>query len=170
MHNPIHRLQKILQFIIQHPLAGRRKWRSVARFIFWQASQRFIAHDASWSFTSKTKLVLRRGLIGATGNVYAGLHDFEEMGFLLHFLRPGDVFADIGANAGSYTVLASGHVGATSLVFEPIPQAIELVKRNATVNRIEHLVSYFPVALGAEKTQVRFYSFPGCRKSCTRGV
>ena len=43
---------------------------------------------------------------GVTGNVYCGLHDFAEMSFMLHLLRAGDLFADIGANVGSYTVLA----------------------------------------------------------------
>jgi hypothetical protein len=37
----------------------------------------------------------------ATGNLYVGLHEFEEMAFLLHFLRRGDLFADVGANVGS---------------------------------------------------------------------
>jgi hypothetical protein len=47
------------------------------------------------------------GMTGATGNLYVGLHEFEEMAFLLHFLRPGDLFADVGANVGSYTILAA---------------------------------------------------------------
>jgi hypothetical protein len=42
-----------------------------------------------------------------SGNIYAGLHEFGDMAFVLHFLRAGDLFADVGANIGSYTVLAS---------------------------------------------------------------
>jgi len=127
---PFHRLKRIMQFINDHPLASKHKWRSIWRLLYWQISQRIYPHDAVWEFTSKTKLVLRKGLIGATGNLYAGLHDFAEMGFLLHFLRSTDVFADIGANAGSYTVLASGHVRARTLVFEPSRATVEWGQKN----------------------------------------
>ncbi|MFY7839493.1 MAG: hypothetical protein ACOVP7_04410, partial [Lacibacter sp.] len=85
------RLTKILNFIKEHPLAGKNKWKYYKRFFYWQLSQRFFAHDQVWRFTSKTKLVLRRHLIGATGNLYTGLQDFSEMGFLLHFLRSEDL-------------------------------------------------------------------------------
>jgi thymidylate synthase len=60
-------------------------------------------------------------MTGATGNIYAGLHEFEDMAFLLHLLRSEDMFADVGSNIGSYTILASGVVGAKSVAFEPVP-------------------------------------------------
>jgi len=44
----------------------------------------------------------------------------NDMGFLLHFLRKDDLFLDVGANIGSYTVLAGGAVGAKSISFEPV--------------------------------------------------
>ena len=47
-------------------------------------------------------------MTGATGNIYCGLYEFLDMAFLLHFLRNGDLFGDIGSNIGSYTVLATG--------------------------------------------------------------
>ncbi len=76
-----------------------------------------------------TRLAARRGMTGLTGNIYAGLHEFADMAFLLHFLRPSDLFADVGANVGSYTILASGvvrcptvaqHVNATSISTESL--------------------------------------------------
>ena len=54
------------------------------------------------------RLAFQRGMTGATGNFYVGLHEFADMMLPLHFLREGDLFLDIGANVGSYTVLASG--------------------------------------------------------------
>jgi hypothetical protein len=56
-----------------------------------------------------------------TGNLYAGLHEFSEMGFLLHLLRQNDLFVDVGANLGSYTVLASAVCQARNIAFEPVP-------------------------------------------------
>ena len=38
-----------------------------------------------------SKLIVRNGMTGATGNIYCGLHEFADMGFVLHLLRPGDL-------------------------------------------------------------------------------
>ncbi len=43
-------------------------------------------------------MVVEPGTTGATGNVYCGLHEFEDMALLLHILRKVDRFVDIGAN------------------------------------------------------------------------
>ena len=56
------------------------------------------------------------------------------MALLLHFLRPGDLFLDVGANIGSYTILASGVVRATSWAFEPDPQTSRYLRRNVAIN------------------------------------
>ena len=43
------------------------------------------------------------------------------MALVLHVLRPDDVFVDIGANVGSYTILGGGAAGADCISIEPIP-------------------------------------------------
>ena len=52
-------------------------------------------------------------MIGATGNLFCGLHEIEDMGFVLHFLRSDDIFLDVGVNVGTYTVLAAGVAGSS---------------------------------------------------------
>ena len=98
----------------------------------------------------------KRGMTGATGNIYAGLHEFEEMGFTLHLLRPGDVFGDIGANIGSYTVLASGVAGARSLSVEPVRRTFEHLKNNVAVNNLETLVGLYNNGMGEESGKLCF--------------
>jgi FkbM family methyltransferase len=78
------------------------------------------------------------------------------MAFLLHFLRPDDLFIDIGANIGSYTVLASGVVGARSWAVEPDPSTVERLARNVEVNGIGHKVVVYPFALGEREGDVPF--------------
>jgi len=77
---------------------------------------------------------------GATGNIYVGLHEFEQMAFLLHCLRSEDIFIDVGANVGSYTVLASAAVGAKTIAFEPIESEYNGLMANIELNGIAHLV------------------------------
>jgi FkbM family methyltransferase len=95
-------------------------------------------------------------MTGATGNIYAGLHEFADMAFTMHFLRAGDTFVDIGANVGSYTILAAGVCGAITISFEPDPQTMEFLRRNVKLNGLESSVSLNEVALGSHEGTVDF--------------
>jgi len=95
---------------------------------------------------------------GATGNYYCGLHEFEDMSFLLHFLRPGDLFVDVGANVGSYTVLASAHCESKSVSIEPIPSTFGRLAQNIYLNQIEEKVDCVRVGIGAESGTLFFTS------------
>lgn len=85
---------------------------------------------------------------GATGNIYVGLHEFPDMMLLLHFLRKEDLFLDIGANVGTFTVLASGVREATTWAFEPDPAALHALTRNIELNGLCDRVVVHDCALG----------------------
>ena len=107
-------------------------------------------------FVDTSVLIVELGMKGATGNVYAGLHDFGEMSLLLHFLRPEDVFVDVGANIGSYSILAGGVVGAKTFAFEPIPRTFSWLIRNLRINNVNDRVVARQIAIGAETGEQRF--------------
>lgn len=71
------------------------------------------------------------------------------MAFLLHLLRPGDVFVDAGANIGAYSLLASGVCGAESLAFEPAPDASAIFGQSVALNHLQNLVQLHQIGLGA---------------------
>lgn len=94
------------KFISNHPLNSKNKFSAILRFIKWQIRLRTATDPLVYSFTERSKLIVARGMTGATGNLYCGLHEYNDMFFLLHFLREGDLFVDIRTNIGSYTVSA----------------------------------------------------------------
>jgi FkbM family methyltransferase len=69
--------------------------------------------------------------------------------FVLRLLRPGDLFVDVGANVGSYTILASGVAGARTHAFEPIERAFDVLCRNARLNGIQELATLHRAAVGS---------------------
>ena len=142
-------LYAILKFITTHPLTQSDKTKAVMRFVKWQMKSRITQKAIVHQFTSRTKHILKRGMTGATGNLYCGLQDFDEMSFVLHFLRKDDIFLDIGANIGTYTILASGHVGAHSIAFEPSQDTATHFNNNIKLNNIQSLVELHNNALGA---------------------
>ncbi len=150
------KIKQLLNFINRHPLASKHLFLAYKRLVLWQLSQFPLPKERVLPFLGKTKLVVKKGLTGPTGNIYTGLHEFADMGFLIHFLRKEDTFADIGANVGCYTVLASGHIGAQTLAFEPVKSTFEWLMKNVQINNIYSKVICHGVALGDEKGSVSF--------------
>ncbi len=89
-------------------------------------------------------------------NYYLGLSDFAEMGFLLHALRPDDLFVDVGANIGAYTVLASAAIGSRAVAVEPIPATYCRLVDNIRLNDIAPLVNCLNIGVGRDETVLTF--------------
>ena len=129
----------LIRFIVSHPLNKTQPIAAVGRFLRWQFACRLLNAPTALPFVDDTKLVMERGMTGATGNWYCGLHEPDDMGLVLHLLRAGDTFFDIGANVGSYTVIAAGAVGADVVAAEPIPGTFAKLQRNIRFNDLKVL-------------------------------
>ena len=143
------------RFIANHPLTRDAPLSAWARFVSWQVRSR-MHQEVIVPWIGRQRLAVRRGMTGATGNVYAGLHEFADMMLLLHLLRENDLFLDIGANVGSYTVLASGVCRATTWAFEPDPETIRSLRRNIDLNGLAGRVVVHEMALGDTDGEVHF--------------
>ena len=64
-------------------------------------------------------------------------------------LHPGDVFYDVGANVGFFSMIAAKLVGSRGSVysFEPVTENVASIQRNAIINQMENIKS-FEVAVG----------------------
>lgn len=87
------------------------------------------------------------------------LGDYEpsETRFILSNLASGDVFLDIGANVGWFSVLAADRVGPTGRVhaFEPRAETARLLDRSIADNGFSDRVTLHVTALGAEDGESR---------------
>ncbi len=149
-------LLKITRFILRHPIGRRNPGKCIRKFLAWQLSQTIRPRRRIVPFIGKVRLSVTKGMEGATGNIYTGLHEFNEMGFLLHFLRKEDLFADIGANIGSYTMLASGYVGCRSVCFEPVPQTFNSLLENIRINDLGNRVRAENKGVGQKSSKMFF--------------
>jgi FkbM family methyltransferase len=138
-----------LRHVWRHPLNADERLSGIGRFVRWQIATRLLPGAAvAIPFTDRARLLVSRGMYGATQNVYCGLNDFEDMSFLVHYLRQDDVFVDVGANVGAYTVLAAAAAGARTYAFEPSPAALHSLRGNLALNHIAGRVSIEPYAAG----------------------
>lgn len=147
---------RILARLLAHRMNQGHRGAALLRFVRWQLSIRLLPVPHIMPFVDDTVLVMERGMTGATGNWYNGIHEHCDMAFVLHLLREDDLFVDVGANVGSYTVLASGAAKARTVAIEPIPQTFAKLRRNVLVNEMAERVTSHNIGLGAREEQLRF--------------
>lgn len=127
-----------------HPITSRRPARTWIRMLLVQArllTTRAFGGHARISWLGDLTVAVESGDSGMTGNLYLGLHERDEMLFVLHYLRDGDSFWDGGANVGSYSLLASSLCGADVIAIEPGLQSQGRLAENIALNSLESLVS-----------------------------
>jgi FkbM family methyltransferase len=86
--------------------------------------------------------------------------DFErkERHFLTAFLRKGDVFVDVGANIGLFSLIAANRVGDSGVVyaFEPSKKTFYRLLENKKLNKL-HNLQCFQLALSDESGESSFF-------------
>lgn len=151
-------LLNTIKFIISHPLNRERKLSSIIRFAKWQLGSRLVPGEIVFDWINGSKFLAKTGETGLTGNVYTQLHEFPDMGFLLHFLRAEDLFVDIGANVGSYTILACSAIGARGVAFEPVPSTYKRLVENMRLNNLDKKVNCINNGVGNQQGAIFFTS------------
>jgi FkbM family methyltransferase len=151
-----------LPYIWGHPLCQHDRLGSTVRYLRWQIGSRLVAEPVIAPWVQGARLAIRRGMTGATGNLYCGLHEWPDMAFLLHLLRSDDRFVDVGANVGSYTVLASAAIGAFTVAIEASPIALRSLQLNVAVNGIGERVSLHHLAVGERSGSILFSQDRDC--------
>ena len=120
---------------------------AVARFWYWQIGRR--TRGGALDVQLRPQRIRFRipawsqigGMIVANGS-----HEPSETSFLARTLKRGDVFYDVGANIGLYTVLAA-RAGARVVAFEPDDRAGGALRRNVALAEAEDRVEGRSVAL-----------------------
>ena len=153
----IQSIKRTYSFISKHPLTRQNKLAACGRWLDWQIQSRTSKLPRLKRWIDDAVLSVDPGMTGATGNLYCGLHEFEDMALLLHYYsNGGELFVDLGANVGSYTVLASKVCGVSSICIEPVPATFRSLKRNIAENKIDDRVEAHCKALGATQGEILF--------------
>jgi FkbM family methyltransferase len=154
--NPLAILRDTYDVLTRHPLNRERKLAAVKRYLRWQLGSLLAPGQVAVEFVDDTLLLGSFGMTSTSCNVYAGLYEWEDMAFVLHLLGPGDLFVDVGANVGVYTVLAAGAAGAHAIAVEPSPDTFAQLKRNVQLNGLDERVALHNLALSDTPGSARF--------------
>ena len=102
------------------------------------------------------KFKIQKGDSGLVGNIYFGVYEFYESMFTIHLLRENDIFLDIGANLGHYSLLASGLAGANSITIEPIPSTYKKLRKQIEINNLGSKINSLNIGLADKKSEMHF--------------
>ena len=149
-------LKSIYKIISRHPLTSHQKGKAFSRFLKWQIAKRLMPYPMIYPFVNDIKIIMDKGLTSATAQYYMGLSEFEEMSFILHFLQKDDLFVDVGANVGCFTLLASGIKAANTIAIEPIPENFQYLRNNLIINGLENKVEALRIGLGDKQGFLNF--------------
>lgn len=137
-------------------MASKHLFAALWRFVSWQITTLIYKEEILKKWISGSKFFIKKGRHGITGNYYTGLLDFEEMSFLLHFLNKGDLFIDVGANVGAYTILAITTEVEHIVAAEPIPDTFDVLKRNVQINGAANRVNLLNIGISNKKQKMTF--------------
>ena len=139
-----------LNFIVEHPINKKRKAKALLGFLKWQIGSRLVPGEIIYHWINDAKFIVKPGETALTQNIYCGLMEFHDMAYVLHVLNADDLFIDVGANVGSYTLLACAVRGASGYCFEPIPSTFERLISNIKLNDLSDRVKAYNIRLGRQ--------------------
>jgi len=151
--NPLERFH----YTWRHPANRDARFRAIVRAALWQTHKRL--GGKYWDVVLPGGRFVRgyAHLHTTALLVYAGLYDWNEMNFLLRYLRPGDNFLDVGGNVGVYSLLASSVLMERGEIhiFEPALESLTILEENLNLNALENTRIY-PFAVGETEGNVHF--------------
>ncbi len=124
---------KVLGWTWGHPSNKDRRIRAVGAAIAFQLRGRLLHRRSLVQLGSHSRLWADLHRTSASKAVYANPPDHAEMLIWASHLEPGDLFVDVGANVGTYTIWA-GDVGARVIAIEPSPDTFRLLAENVRLN------------------------------------
>lgn len=168
--NPITKVVGALRDTANHPVNRHRKFKAVLEYGFVQIATRLVPGEICVEFPNNTRLLISPHMKGAAHYITPRLCEFEDMSFVMHFLRPGDLFVDVGANVGAFTVMAAGVAAARVMAFEASPDTYEMLARNIRLNGFDEHVKAIHAAAGRNEGTAKFSIGLGTENYVTNGT
>jgi len=141
-------LSKIWSKILVHPLTASHPLKALTRYVYWQLYYRLISKERTVNWIGPLKISLQKDAPAVNAQYYFGLGDYSEMSFTMHFLREKDLFIDVGAYQGMYTILAAGITIANVIAFEPFSDSFDKLNTHIQLNNLGQSIDARQIALG----------------------
>ncbi|HEX4093109.1 MAG TPA: FkbM family methyltransferase [Trebonia sp.] len=124
---------RVVRYVWGHPANAGHRVRALLRAARYQARARFLGRRSIARIGQRSLIWVDRHRTAASMALYANPPDLPEMLAWRRALRRGDLFLDVGANVGTYTLWAA-ELGAEVIALEPAADTIRLLEENIALN------------------------------------
>jgi FkbM family methyltransferase len=145
--------RSVVKFVWGHPANEHKKTRALLRAARFQMRGRILGRRTLARLGDRSHMWAYLHRTGASKVVYGNPPDYPEMLVWRRVLRPGQLFLDVGANVGSYTIWAA-ELGADVVALEPAEDTFALLMDNIALNG--YPVDAIQAAAGAASGTARF--------------
>jgi FkbM family methyltransferase len=142
-----------LHFIWAHPANQSHKVRALATAVRFQLRGRILGKRTVATIGERSRMWAELHWNAASKVAYANPPDWEPMHAWRAALSPGDLFIDVGANIGAYSVWAA-EIGAEVIAIEPDADARTRLEANIALNG--YSVAVVGAALADRTGSMRF--------------
>lgn len=139
--------------VLSHPANDGRRVRQLAIAVRAHVSNRVFRRPTTVPLGDHSRIMADVRFGGSMLVAYANPPDAVECRVWRQHLRPGDLFVDVGANVGVYSVLAA-ELGAVVVAVEADPLAVKQLELNMRLNG--YAVEVHRTAVAAEVGEVHF--------------
>jgi FkbM family methyltransferase len=116
-----------------HPSHRGRRFAAIGHALGYELWTNLLGRPSRIPIGERSRIVAYKGETNPPHAVMHNPPNWPEMLVWKRYLRPGDLFLDIGANIGVYSVYAA-ECGAEVIAVEPVPHNAERVRENLAVN------------------------------------
>ena len=146
----------LLRSCLHHPVARKQPLATANRIIAWQLRKRLWREEQIFTYVNDTRLIARTGWPVTSACRYFGFPEFESMSILMHVVRSEDLFVDVGAHVGSYTIALASR-GARVVAIEPDTHSRAFLIEHIDLNQLELTTEVMSDAAG-QNTSTAFMS------------
>lgn len=150
------KIHKRVEDFKEHPLTKNEVSKALYRYISFNVIQTVWPKERIYRWINNLKFYAQIGDAGIVANIYYKLFDYEDSMFLIDHLKKDDLFIDVGANVGHYSLLAAGVCEAEVVAFEPIPLTFSKLNRNINLNDLSDKIKILNIGVGEENSFLYF--------------
>lgn len=124
---------QVVRQLWRHPANRGVRLRKLSEALAFQARGRILGRPSRTEVGTHSQMWVHLHSGAAARALYANPPDWREMHVWRQFLRPHDLFIDVGAHVGLYTIWALD-CGAEVIAVEPNPESLAQLKANLHLN------------------------------------
>jgi FkbM family methyltransferase len=156
IQNICKKLSKRIEDFKEHPLTKYEVGKAFFRYVSFNIIQNLNPKERVYNWVDYLRFYAQKGDAGIVANIYFKLFDYEDSMFLIHHLKNDELFVDVGANVGHYSLLAAGICGCKVMAFEPIPLTFSKLNKNVKLNGLSDKLKTYNIGVGEENSFLNF--------------